>query len=219
MVFNDPILRGNAFPLLPRLYSTGGITAAIPPPPPRRLRKGNNSTPIFGHSGGRKSRISRTDGPICLTDGGRSIFHIPFPNRKSQPKKFDIDIDENAKPVHARPHPVPRVLLQTFKKELDHLVAIGVLAPQGESEWASPTFITPKKDGRVCWVSDLRELNKVVKRKVYPLPIISNILRKRKRLPPYTWIVHAPPKNCDVSLDVSTIIETCGQVVHMFLNV
>ena len=60
-------------------------------------------------------------------------------------KKFHIDIDENAKPVHARPYPVPRVHLQTFKKELDHLVKIGVLAPQGESEWASPTFITAKK--------------------------------------------------------------------------
>jgi hypothetical protein len=33
-------------------------------------------------------------------------------------KKFHIDIDENAKPVHARPYPVPRVHLQTFKKEL-----------------------------------------------------------------------------------------------------
>ena len=95
-------------------------------------------------------------------------------------KKFHIDIDPNAKPVHARPYPVPRVHLQTFKKELDHLVALGVLAPQGESEWASPTFITPKKDGRVRWVSDLRELNKVVKRKVYPLPIITDILRKQK---------------------------------------
>ena len=95
-------------------------------------------------------------------------------------KKFHIDIEENAKPVHARPYPVPRIHLLTFKKELDHLVQIGVLAPQGESEWGSPTFIAPKKDGRVRWISDLRELNKVVKRKVYPLPIITDILRKRK---------------------------------------
>ncbi|KAL7501812.1 hypothetical protein ACHAXN_000028, partial [Cyclotella atomus] len=66
-------------------------------------------------------------------------------------KKVHIDIDPNAKPVHARLYPVSRVHLQTFKKELDHLVKIGVLAPQGESDWASPTFITPKKDGRVRW--------------------------------------------------------------------
>jgi hypothetical protein len=60
-------------------------------------------------------------------------------------KKFHIDIDSDAKPVHAHAYPVPRVHLQTFKKELDHLVELGVLAPQGSSEWASPTFITPKK--------------------------------------------------------------------------
>ena len=64
-------------------------------------------------------------------------------------KKFHIDIDPDAKPVYARPYPVPRIHLSTFKKELDHLVDIGVLKPQRESEWASPTFITAKKDGRV----------------------------------------------------------------------
>jgi hypothetical protein len=69
--------------------------------------------------------------------------------------------------------------LKTFKKELNHLVRIGVLAAQQESEWASPSFIIPKKDSRVPWISNLRQLNKVIRRKQYPLPIITDILRKR----------------------------------------
>jgi hypothetical protein len=93
-------------------------------------------------------------------------------------KKVHIDIDPNAKPVHSRPYPVPQIHLKTFKKELDHLVEIGILAAQQESEWVLPSFITPKKDGRVCWISNLRQLNKVIRCKQYPLPIITEILRK-----------------------------------------
>jgi hypothetical protein len=43
-------------------------------------------------------------------------------------RKVHIDIDPNAKPVHSRPYPVPRIHLKTFKIELDHLVRIAVLA-------------------------------------------------------------------------------------------
>ena len=96
-------------------------------------------------------------------------------------KKFHIEIEPGAKPVYARPYLVPRIHLSTFKKELDHLVELGVLVPQNKSEWASPTFIIPKKDGRVRWISNLRQLNKVVKLKQYPLPIITDILCKRVR--------------------------------------
>ena len=94
--------------------------------------------------------------------------------------KFRIEVEQGAQPVHERSYPVPRLHKETFNKELDHLVDIGVLEFQGTSEWASPTFIQAKRDGHVRCLSDLLALNKVIKRKQYPLPIIHDILRKRK---------------------------------------
>jgi hypothetical protein len=78
-------------------------------------------------------------------------------------RKIHVDVEPDAVPVHSRPYLVPRIHLNTFKKELDHLVKIGVQSYLGESEWASPSFITPKKDDRVRWISNLRKLNKVIK--------------------------------------------------------
>ena len=91
-----------------------------------------------------------------------------------------IELEKGAQPVYRRPYPIPVVHMETFRRELEHLVRIGVLSPTRDSEWGLPTFIIPKKDGRVRWVSDMRELNKVIKRTQYTLPIINDVLRKRK---------------------------------------
>jgi len=47
-------------------------------------------------------------------------------------------------------------------KEINMLVGIGVMKRQSLSQWASPTFIIPKKDMTVCTVTNFRELNKQI---------------------------------------------------------
>ena len=89
-----------------------------------------------------------------------------------------LDIAPNAIPKHLRAYPVAHIHLDVFKIELQRLCNIGVLERCGASQWASPTFIIPKKDGSVRWVSDFREVNKVIQRRVYPLPRIQDILKR-----------------------------------------
>ena len=81
-------------------------------------------------------------------------------------KQVHLDIKPNAVPIHCKPYAVPHAHKQIFNDEALRLVDQGVLAPVGASEHAYPTFITPKKDGRVRWVSDFRELNDMLVRKL-----------------------------------------------------
>ena len=91
---------------------------------------------------------------------------------------YEIELQEGAKPYHARPYPIPKTYEQTLKMEVQRLCDIGVLKKVNRSEWGAPTFIIPKKDGTVRFINDFRELNKRIKRKPYPIPKIQDLLLK-----------------------------------------
>ena len=97
-------------------------------------------------------------------------------------KKMHLHVDKKdlQQLKFQRPYPIPRSNYELFLKELDYLVKLGVLEPvQGLVDFAAPTFLVPKPNGTARWVSDFRALNKIIKRKVYPLPKINDILKKR----------------------------------------
>ncbi len=55
---------------------------------------------------------------------------------------------------------------------------LGVLEWQPASEWASPSFIIPKKGRTVCFLSDFWEVNKRLVRKLFPIPKIGRVLQE-----------------------------------------
>ena len=89
-----------------------------------------------------------------------------------------LELKEGTQPKHHKPFPVPKIHEVTLKKELERLCKIGVLRKCSNSVWASPTFIIPKKNGTVRFISDFRFVNKCLVRKPYPIPKISDILQK-----------------------------------------
>jgi len=91
-------------------------------------------------------------------------------------QEVKLELKPDVTPYHARAYNIPRCHIQTLKAEVERLVQIGVLKKVNRSEWAAPTFIIPKKDGSVRFISDFRELNKRILRKPYPIPNIQDML-------------------------------------------
>ena len=62
-----------------------------------------------------------------------------------QHRLVHLDVIQNPTPRHLCAYPVAHIHLDVFKAELLRLCEIGILETCGASQWASPTFIIPKK--------------------------------------------------------------------------
>jgi hypothetical protein len=72
---------------------------------------------------------------------------------------------------------VPQSLEATTKTEMKRLTDIDVFNRSSDYEWAASTFIQAKKIGDVRILTDFRRLNVQIRRKPFPLPKISDLLR------------------------------------------
>jgi hypothetical protein len=103
-----------------------------------------------------------------LFGGGLGMLYI---------KPVKLELSDGANPYHARPFPVPQSLEETTKTEMKRLTEIVVFNRRSDSEWEAPTFIQAKKTGDVRILTDFRRINAQIKRKPFPLPKISDMLR------------------------------------------
>ena len=90
----------------------------------------------------------------------------------------DLELKPDSKPFNSRYYPVPRIKKETFQKELNCLVEIGVLTLVQQSQYGTPVFIIPKREGTVRFITDYQRLNQQLVRKPYHLPRIGETIQK-----------------------------------------
>ena len=91
-------------------------------------------------------------------------------------KPYEVELKDGAKPYHARPYPIAKINEKVFYDKIMRMCDIGILRQINESEWGAPTFCQSKKNGTIRVLSDFCELNKLIKRKPYPIPRIQDML-------------------------------------------
>ena len=94
--------------------------------------------------------------------------------------EMKIDIKPDVRPIKKRPYKLAHKYKEIVKKEIDNMLAAGIIYPIDQSEWASPMVVQPKKHDptklRIC--VDFRELNKVTLTDPFPTPYADEILNE-----------------------------------------
>ena len=72
--------------------------------------------------------------------------------------------------------------MDTFRKEIQSLVEIGVLTSVQKLQYGAPIIIIPKNEGTVRFITDYQNLKQKIFRHLYPLPRIGETMQKLEGL-------------------------------------
>ena len=93
------------------------------------------------------------------------------------PGMVKIEVDPNFQPIITPTRRIPTALKERFKKEIDRLQNLGVIAQVDRpTPWISSVVVATKKSGALRICIDPRPLNAALKRERYQLPILDDIL-------------------------------------------
>jgi hypothetical protein len=105
--------------------------------------------------------------PVTLKKG------LPV-DRPNQQQHF-IPLIEGAKPYSRSPFKCSQAELEELKKQLEYYLDQGWIRPS-HSPWGAPVLFVPKKNGKIRFCVDYRQLNDRTIKSTYPLPNIENIM-------------------------------------------
>ena len=102
---------------------------------------------------------------------------------------MNIGILPNSKPVKKHSYKLSHKYKYIVKKEIENMLAVGIIYLIDQSEWASPMVVQPKKHDptrlRIC--VDFHELNKVTLMGPFPTPFVDEILNEVARHECYSF--------------------------------
>ena len=88
-----------------------------------------------------------------------------------------IPLNEGAKPYRQKLRNINPKLAPLIKKELEKMLAAGIIRPVRHTTWVSNLVIVRKKSGEIRICIDFRNLNQASLKDNYPLPNMENLLQ------------------------------------------
>ena len=80
------------------------------------------------------------------------LFDGELGDWKTSPDRLELKF--GIEPWFGKAYPVPHIHSGTLKREVKRLEVLGVVEWLGESEYGSPCFLIPKKNGQVWFLMD-----------------------------------------------------------------
>ena len=96
---------------------------------------------------------------------------------KLKNKQVSLDIDPTVKPVVQPYRRVPFNLREKVRDKTTELLDLGIIEPvEGPAPWVNPVVIVPKNNGEIRLCIDMRQANRAIMRRQYPIPTVDEVL-------------------------------------------